>query len=499
MTQRPHSESHTILEPGNALPEMTFAELPDSMAKAVARAKWNALKPVQARAIPYMIAGRELLVQAPTGSGKTGAFILPILDRIDTRDCTCQALVLVPTRELAQQVADEAARLAGDSGVRIVSVYGGVGYGKQLDGFRAGAHIVVGTPGRILDHLLRASLKLDDLETIVFDEADRMLSLGFYPDMLQIRRYLPKHRKGYMFSATFTPRVKQLAGHFLDNPDFLSLNRDRLDESTTTHISYEVPATDKDRALVRIIELENPDSAIIFCNMKTTVNFVTRVLQRFGYDADQLSADLSQSAREEVLNRVRKGDLQFLVATDIAGRGIDIPELSHVFIYDWPEDAESYVHRAGRTGRAGATGVAISLVDGAEIGMRHNAVKMFSIPIEVRLAPTDAMVEEIVAERTIALLEARLRKRDRLQIERMRRFLPLVKTLSESTEEHNLLAMLLDDYYQQAHHDRPAPPEPEPRPASKPRSNPEPSREPSRESSPRPAGGSSRGRRIRRS
>ncbi len=417
-------------EQSSGFPEATLSSLPSRMQEAAARAGWTSLMPVQARAIPYMLAGKDIMVQSRTGSGKTGAFVLPTINRIKTDQVSCQALVLVPTRELARQVAAEAELLCGDSGIRIVAVYGGVGYGQQIDGFRKGAHIVVGTPGRVLDHLLRRTLVLDNLEILIFDEADRMLSMGFYPDMKRVQSYLPKRRlHGCMFSATFPPYVMRLANDFLHEPEFLSLSRDHIHVAETEHVYYKVPAMDKDRCLVRIIEVENPASAIIFCNTKNKVHYVATVLKRFGYDADELSADLSQRERDRVMSRLRAGNLKFLVATDIAARGIDIPELSHVFQYETPEDTESYIHRAGRTGRAGAAGEAITLVSGfEEIGLKQIGRK-YKIEFEERPMPTDADVEAIVSQRLTALLEAKLRARDSVEVERLQRFIGLARNL----------------------------------------------------------------------
>lgn len=340
--------------PENPLAAVTLSDLSERLQKACAMAGWTKLLPVQSQAVPYIMAGRNLMVQSQTGSGKTGAFLLPIIERINPEKKVCQALVLVPTRELALQVSREAELLTGESGLRTVVVYGGVKYEPQLEAIRAGAQLVVGTPGRILDHLLKGALKLDKLSIFVFDEADRMLSMGFYPDMKRIQQFLPKRPlNGCMFSATFSPFIIRLAEEFLGKADFLSLSRDHIHVANTSHLFYIIQGVQKERALIRIIEMENPISAIIFCNMRSTVHFVTVVLKRFGYDADELSSDLSQGAREKVMERLRKGDLRFLVATDVAARGIDIPELSHVFQYEPPEDPELYIHRAGRTGRVG--------------------------------------------------------------------------------------------------------------------------------------------------
>ncbi len=484
-----HSEEH-IVEPENPLPPLTVEALSEGMRQAAARAGWKALMPVQSKAIPYLLARRDLMIQSRTGSGKTGAFILPILERIDPARPACQALVLVPTRELARQVTHEAEVLAGPTGVRTVPVYGGVGYGAQLDGLKRGAHLVVGTPGRILDHLMRRSLSLEHLDLLVFDEADRLLSMGFFPDMKEVQSYLPRRRvNACMFSATFPGPVMRLAGEFMHEPGFLSLSRDRVHVEETEHIYYVVPPMNKDRCLVRIIEMENPPSAIIFCNTKAHVHYLTVVLQRFGYDADELSADLPQAAREEVMARVRKGFLRFLVATDLAGRGIDIPELTHVFLYEVPEEHEGYIHRAGRTGRAGATGTAISLVSSMEELELRAIAKKYKIDFEKREMPTDEEFEAIVSERLTALLEQQLRIRDKLEVERMRRFLPLARGLAQAEDELAVIAMLLDDYYQASLHGRPAHPT-----AAPPRAEfrPRPS------SGDRPEGGDKKRRRPRR-
>ena len=456
----PQSEPHDLLEPEDALPEVTLAELPEPLRLAAAKANWTKLMPVQAKTIPYMLAERDLMVQSRTGSGKTGAFLLPILARIDTRYDSCQALVLVPTRELAQQVAKEAETLISESKVRSVAVYGGVKYGPQLEALRKGAHLVIGTPGRILDHLLRRTLRLDDLDVLVFDEADRMLSMGFYPDMREIQRYLPEHEiNAYMFSATYPEVVLRLAHQFLAEPEFLSLSKDQVHVSTAEHIFYQTPTLKRDRSLVKLIEIENPASAIIFCNTKNTVQYVTTVLQRFGYDADQISSDLGQKERDKALNRVRSGELRFLVATDVAARGIDIPELSHVFQYETPEDPESYIHRAGRTARAGASGVVITLVENfVEHRLLMEIAKRYSIDLVERPFPSDTDVTACVAERVTVLLEAKLRTRDKLQTERMQRFVPVIGEWSNSEEGQALLAMLLDDFYQQSLHGLPLPP-----------------------------------------
>lgn len=448
--------SDETIEPENPLPVLTLDDLPEKWRQAMTRAGWDDLMPVQAKAIPYLMAGKDLMVQSRTGSGKTGAFMLPILERINSLQDSCQALILAPTRELAKQVARDGQLLADDSNVRVTAIYGGVSYGPQLSALKKGAHVVVGTPGRILDHLLRRSLNLDNLKILVFDEADRLLSMGFYQDMREVQSYLPQRGvDGYMFSATFPTHVMRLARLFLHDPEFLGLSSDNVHVVETEHVSYLVPGMDKDRSLVRIIEVENPQSAIIFCNTKVKVHYVAVVLRRFGYDADELSGDLSQKEREKVMNRVRKSKLRFLVATDVAARGIDIPELSHVIQYEPPEDLEIYIHRAGRTGRAGAKGEAIILVNGLEQRQLNRIAERYHIEMINRPLPTDEDVAAVVSERMTTLLETKQRTRDKLKAERMQRFIPLARELGDSEEGLALLAMLLDDVYQQTLHSPP--------------------------------------------
>jgi ATP-dependent RNA helicase DeaD len=443
----PTSASHNVLS------DITLEQLPALLQAAAARAGWTSLVDVQARTLPYLLAGRNMMIQARTGSGKTGVFLLPLLARLNPAHPVCQALILVPTRELARQVSQEAEKICGEADLRTVAVYGGVGYGPQTSALKAGAHIVVGTPGRVLDHLLKRTFTLEQLKILVYDEADRMLSMGFYPDMQETQRYLPKRPvQTCMFSATFPESVMRTAREFIREGEFISLSTDHVYVTETQHIFYVVQGMDKDRSLVRLIEVENPTSAIIFCNTKARVHYVSVVLQRFGYDADELSADLSQIERDRVLERVRAGTLRFLVATDVAARGLDIPTLSHVIQYEPPEETEAYIHRAGRTGRAGSSGVAISLVNRLEKVALDRIAREFSIHFEERPIPTDADVEMVVTERTTSLLEARLRLRDKLQTERSHRFAALALSLVENEEELSVITMLLDDYYQQTLH-----------------------------------------------
>ena len=447
-------EEASLREPENPLPRVSLAELPRSLQEAVERTGWRDLMPVQALALPYLLAGQDIMVQSRTGSGKTGAFVLPAVERLAPDKHECQALILVPTRELALQVASEAGVLFGDSGLKVAALYGGVAYGKQNEALRGGAQLVVGTPGRVLDHLIKRNFNLDALRMLVLDEADRMLSIGFYPDMKEVQRYLPKRAVPvHFFSATFPPQVLRVAREFMPEPRLLSLSTDQVHHiDAMEHLYYVVKPMEKDRALTRIIELESPAAAIIFCNTKSDVHYVTAVLKGFSYNADELSADLSQNQRERVLKAMREGSIRFLVATDVAGRGIDIPELTHVILYAPPEDHESYIHRAGRTGRAGAGGTVISLVDIMQKMELARIAKHYKITMHERSLPSEEYLERVVGERLTVLLESELRRKTKLESERMRRFIPLAKSLAEDVDSVALLTMLLDEQYQQSLH-----------------------------------------------
>ncbi|MGM0645907.1 MAG: DEAD/DEAH box helicase [Thermodesulfobacteriota bacterium] len=447
------SEQHTFSadKANRDFPAAAMPDLSPRIQEACKRAGWSQLAPVQARSIPVILGREDLMVQSRTGSGKTGAFLLPYLERLDPNQPQCQALILVPTRELARQVNAEAQVLFQNSGLRTAAVFGGVGYKEQFDALREGAHVVVGTPGRILDHLLKGSFETKGLRIVVMDEADRMLSMGFYQDMVQIRGYLPKSiENSYLFSATFPSHVLRLSSQFLNDPGFLSLSSDTLNVAEIEHSYYVVPAVQRERSLVRILEYLNPVSALIFCNTKDDVHFVTTVLQRFGLDADELTSDLRQNKREQVLGRIKSGNLRLLVATDVAARGIDIPDLSHVIQYQPSEDPELYVHRAGRTGRAGASGEAVTLAAGMEKIKLNQTAKKFRIPMQERELPAEETVNDVVGQRLTAVLEAELRSRDLVQQERAKRFVKLAKELGDNEESAMLLGMLLDEAAQKA-------------------------------------------------
>ena len=440
-----------------APPEIGLEDLPERLRSAVTAAGWPGLMPVQARAIPPMLDGRDLIVQSKTGSGKTGAFLLPFFELLDPARNGAQALVLTPTRELARQIYTEFERLKagvvdGDR-LRGALVYGGVSYNQQNLDLRGGAQLVVGTPGRVLDHLERRTFSLDGLRVLVLDEADEMLSMGFLPAMKKLRRYLPDRRQSTMFSATMPPSVRSLAGEFLHEPTFLALSGGTVQIDALSHRFYVVPGMDRDRALVRVIELENPESAIVFANTKKEVEYLATFLRNYGHDAGEISGDLSQGARETIMQRVREGKLRFLVATDVAARGIDISDLTHVIMFDVPQDTEYYVHRAGRTARAGKTGTAISLVSPESKNKLMGIFRRYDLPFEERPMPTDEEVMVRVRERLTILLEERYRTTKTLSRERIARFDPLVRELA--LEEPHLLSMLLDGLYHETLHAAP--------------------------------------------
>ena len=451
--------------PEPPLPEATIDTLPEALREGVRAMGWPGLMPVQAAAIPYLLEGRDLIVQSRTGSGKTGAFLLPMLARLDPEEKSAQALVLCPTRELAKQIHGEFERMNEGrpeaDRLRAVAVYGGTAYGPQLSAFRSGAQLVIGTPGRVLDHLQRGTLRLDALRVLVLDEADEMLSMGFYPDMRKLQRFLPRERQGSMYSATMPYAVQRVGREFLHDPAFLSLSGGTIHVDIMSHRAYAVEPMEKDRALVTLIEMENPASAIVFANTRREVDYLAQFLRNYGYDAAAISSDFSQKEREKVMGRLRRGDLRFLVATDVAARGIDVSDLSHVFQHDVPQDPEYYIHRAGRTARAGKTGVALTLYAPAEKAALQTIVKRYDIDMEWREVPTDAEVAARVGERLTNLLEDRLREKTGLERERLRRFVPVVQGLVAEGEPE-LLAMLLDEAYQRSLHRAPDAPLPEP-------------------------------------
>ncbi len=457
-------------EPDPRLPEATPETLSGHVRLAFEATGWTDLMPVQKTALPYMIEGRDLIVQSRTGSGKTGAFLLPLFDVLDPSRDETQALILTPTRELARQIYSEFERMKAGvpetEALRGTLVYGGVRYQTQNRELKAGAHLVIGTPGRILDHLDRRTFSLSNLSVFILDEADEMLSMGFYPAMQTLKRYLPQKRQSYMFSATMPPKVRALGQEFLHEPSFLGLSAGQISVESIEHRYYRVDQMEKDRVLIRLIELENPDAAIIFANTKREVEYLSQFLGNYGYDVAEISGDLVQKAREKAMDRLRRGALRFLVATDVAARGIDISDLSHVFQYDVPEDPEYYIHRTGRTARAGKAGTAITLASFTDERRLLSIARRYDIQLDKRDLPEPDEVAARVGERMVVVLEEMMRAKSNLERERWQRFIPMVKELAE--EEPELLAMLIDNLYHERMHVAEAAVEPDDRPTDSP-------------------------------
>ena len=453
-----------LQEPDPPLPPADVDDLPDMVHQAFRAMGWTELMPVQQKAIPYMLDGRELIVQARTGTGKTGAFLLPLFEVLKPAERHPQVLILAPTRELARQIHHEFDQMklatAETNELDAALIYGGVSYKPQLKALRGGAQVIIGTPGRILDHLESKNFSLDEAEMFILDEADEMLSMGFYPAMQKIKKFLPEQRKSYLFSATVPAKVRSLSREFLENPGFLSLSSGHESVEDIDHRYYLVDRMDKDRALLELIEHENPDSAIIFSNTKREVSYLAKFLRNQGQNADEISGDLSQKQREKAMKRIRDGELRFLVATDVAARGIDISDLSHVFIYDIPQDHEYYIHRSGRTARAGKTGVSITLATLEDEYQLKRMAQRYGVELHRHELPSEEEVEERVDERLTVVLEERLREIDDNKRERLERFIPLVEQLAE--EEPELFAMLLDDVYVEHVQTAPAQPPTEP-------------------------------------
>ncbi len=341
----------------------TFAELGlnGPVLKALTELGYEEPTPVQEQAIPLLLTGNDVIAQAQTGTGKTAAFALPIVQHIQPERVP-QALILAPTRELAMQVAEAIYRYGKGSKVSVAPVYGGQPISRQLRALEHGVQIVVGTPGRIMDHMRRGTLALDQIRMVVLDEADEMLDMGFIEDIEYILQQTPQERQTALFSATMPAAVLSLAQRYTRDPKRINIVAEQLTVPRTRQSYYEVLPRDKLDALTRILDVETPTSAIIFCRTRSEADTLGESLQGRGYLAEVIHGDLAQTQRDRVMKRFREGQAEILVATDVAARGLDIPEVSHVINYDVPNDAESYVHRIGRTGRAGRTGKAITII-----------------------------------------------------------------------------------------------------------------------------------------
>jgi ATP-dependent RNA helicase DeaD len=375
----------------------SFAELglsPESL-KAVAQMGFEEASHIQSQAIPALLSGADVVGQSQTGSGKTAAFALPAIEAVDVKLRAPQVLILCPTRELAVQVADEVAKLAHfKRGVREIPIYGGQSYDRQLRGLRDGAQIIIGTPGRIMDHLERRTLVMDKMRMIILDEADRMLDMGFVDDIRTILKQAPAERQTVFFSATMPRPIQELIRSFTKNPVNVTIETQALTMPAIEQVYYEVDRRFKLDVLCRLIDLHDIKFSLIFCATKMMVDELTEHLIARGYAADKMHGDMTQAMRERVIGKFRKRGLEFLVATDVAARGLDVDDIEVVFNYDLPHDGDDYIHRIGRTGRAGRSGKAITFVSGREIYKMQNILRFTKAKIRRERIPSEEEVEE---------------------------------------------------------------------------------------------------------
>ena len=436
-------------ETSQAAPESapTFDVLPlsDEVRRALAEVGYTHPTPVQVAVWEPATRGKDAVVQARTGTGKTASFGLPIVDHIVRRSTAAvQALVLCPTRELALQVSAELERLGKHRDVKILPIYGGASMERQIAGIQAGAQIVASTPERVLDHIRRGTLSTSAIKLLVLDEADEMLSMGFERELSAILEALPASRQTLLFSATVPPDIERIAKNRLKNPEFVTLSGDHIGALEIDHYTYLVQA-DKIGSLVRVLDSENPESAIIFCNTKEETETVSAALCQRGYDADWLNGDLPQGEREKVMTATREGRLRFLVATDVAARGIDVSHVTHVINYDFPLDAESYVHRTGRTGRAGRTGTAISLITPHDVGSLYSLRLTYKIrPVERQIPTTEELRTRAETDLLSMLAETLSSKGNELEDR------ALARRLLTHDQSEMLVAGLLRSYLEHA-------------------------------------------------
>jgi len=337
-------------------------EIHPDVARAIDELGFMAPTPVQIKAIPALRAGRDLLAQAQTGTGKTAAFAIPIVERIDPRRKEPQALIVVPTRELALQVTREFGAIGKHRHTHEVAIYGGVPYGPQERALARGAQIIVGTPGRLLDHIERGRVRLDAIDVVVLDEADRLLDMGFAPDVRRLLRMLPRERQTALFSATLTSEIRDLAYRFTKDPEEIAIDPERRTTESVEQVYVEVLEDDKTRVLEELLRRWDTDQVLVFRHTKRGVDRLLEALQRRKHPVAAIHGDMTQRDRERTLEKFRGGEIKILVATNLAARGLHIEDISHVVNYDLPEDAETFTHRIGRTGRAGETGVAVTFV-----------------------------------------------------------------------------------------------------------------------------------------
>jgi len=406
--------------------------------KAVTEMGFEEPTPIQAKTIPLLLMGKDVVGQAQTGTGKTAAFGLPIIDKIDRTIPHVQAIVLAPTRELAVQAAEEMNKLGKFKRVQALPVYGGTSIDRQINALRKGVHIVVGTPGRVLDHLERGTLQLKHIKIVVLDEADEMLDMGFVDDITRILKQTPDERQTLLFSATMPDAILKIAKKYMRDPQKIRITGDTLTAPKINQIFYEVRASDKTEALTRLIDsADDAGVFLVFCHTKREVDEVSSSLKLRGYMADAMHGDYSQSQRESVLKKFKNSQIDVLVATDVAARGLDISHISHVVNYSIPQDPESYVHRIGRTGRAGREGVAITFVTPREDKQLRLIKAISKADIKRGKLPSK---EDVLASRIDNLKE---RINEFIDDSRFDKFLALAGRLTVDIQPIDALAALL--------------------------------------------------------
>lgn len=395
-----------IHAPGQSRVRFEDMNLSPPIRQAVERAGYEKPSPIQERAIPPLLSGSDLLGVAQTGTGKTAAFSLPLLSRIDESLRCPQILVLAPTRELALQVSEAMEGFAENlRQLRVVAVYGGTGYGEQIRQFKNGAQIVVGTPGRVMDHIEKGYLKLDGLQALVLDEADEMLSMGFIDDIEWILEHTPKERQTALFSATMPKPIRKLAEKHMREPVEITIKVKAENSPNIQQRFVRVRQHEKHEMLLRLLEIEKFESMLIFARTKNATMEIAERLQGKGYPAEPLNGDMPQTLREKTVDRLKRGKINVLVATDVAARGLDVDRISHVLNYDAPFDLESYTHRIGRTGRAGREGDAIIFVTGKEMRMLNAIERTLKVPCNEYVFPTLEEMNERREEEFFAQIE----------------------------------------------------------------------------------------------
>jgi ATP-dependent RNA helicase DeaD len=422
-----------------------FVDFPISpeVIRAVHDMGFRTATPVQAATIEPALAGRDLLVRAKTGTGKTAAFCIPIVERIPEGDRGPRAIVLAPTRELAQQIADDGIALTKYRDVKVAVLVGGMPMGPQERALEEGASLIIGTPGRVLDHLRRGSLSLAGARMVCLDEADEMLSMGFYEDVTKILEALPKGAQTLLFSATISPQTERLIAKYMTDPEQIRLSTDADQVEGIEHVIYETPPNQhKVRSLLYLLDMEDPTSAIIFCNTREDAATVATFLDRQGFDAQLLSGELPQSRRNKVMKQVKAGAVRFLVATDVAARGIDISDLSHVIQYSLPQDPAVYLHRTGRTGRIGKKGKAISLISGPDLGTKRVLQSQHQIAFVEKAFPTPEECTARRVERQAAQI------RDAMGSLVFESYLPTARALLQRPDGDALIAAALRAFFQ---------------------------------------------------